>query len=178
VAREYALRDGRVLAISQVGTDDAADVVAYIDQVGGETDFLTFGPGEYELTVSEEEEFIRRLRNGRFNLMLKGVVDRELVSLVSIHRQNRPRLRHVGELGISVLKSHWGLGIGRRMIETALAFARERGVRKVNLRVREDNARALRLYESLGFVHEGSSTRAYLIRGEYHTERIMGMCLD
>jgi RimJ/RimL family protein N-acetyltransferase len=178
VSATYRLRDGRVLTIGLMDERDAEEVVAYIDRVGGETEFLTFGPGEYDLTVAQEEEFLRRLQGGRFNFLLKGVLDGQIVSTASIHRQNRPRLRHVGELGISVLEPYWGLGIGRTMIQATLRAARERGVRKVNLKVREDNARAIALYESLGFALEGRSERAYLIRGRFHAERLMGLALD
>ena len=64
------------------------------------------------------------------------------------------------------------------MSEVAVAVAAERGVRKLNLRVRADNRRAIRLYQALGFSREGLSPRALCVRGRFFAEVMMGLCLD
>jgi GNAT superfamily N-acetyltransferase len=55
-------------------------------------------------------------------------------------------IRHV-----EVAESHWGEGIGRAIMKDALAIAREGCCREVTLNVTKTNARALTLYEALGF---------------------------
>ena len=44
-----------------------------------------------------------------------------------------------------------GLGIGRRLVEEALAFARRRGYRKITLWTNDNLHAALRLYRATGF---------------------------
>jgi RimJ/RimL family protein N-acetyltransferase len=176
---ERHLKDGRSLRISHVRRTDAAEIVAYVNRVCGESDYLTFGLGEFEMTVQEEEKFIDALEGGRFDFMLKGVVDGEIVSLCQIvSRRNRPRVRHLGEFGVTVAKSHWSVGVGRAMCLAMLDVARRVGVTKVNLKVREDNVNAIRLYESLGFQREGVATRALKVGDRYFADLLMGMCLD
>jgi ribosomal-protein-alanine N-acetyltransferase len=46
-------------------------------------------------------------------------------------------------------------GIGRMLVDTILAWARELGASEIRLEVRESNAPALRLYEACGFVVAG-----------------------
>jgi ribosomal protein S18 acetylase RimI-like enzyme len=53
-------------------------------------------------------------------------------------------------------------GIGRRLMEAAIALAAGRGARRLTLRVLAPNAGARALYRSLGFVEEG------VLRGEFH----------
>ena len=45
-------------------------------------------------------------------------------------------------------------GLGRALVEGAVARARERGCRRIELDVNEDNAAALALYEACGFTLE------------------------
>ena len=52
---------------------------------------------------------------------------------------------------MAVQESHQGRGIGRALMEAAIARARERGCARVQLDVNERNETALSLYRSLGF---------------------------
>jgi ribosomal protein S18 acetylase RimI-like enzyme len=47
-----------------------------------------------------------------------------------------------------------GSGLGRAMVEAAVARAKERGCRRIELDVDDENAPARALYESLGFVEK------------------------
>ena len=49
-AIEITTRDGRPLRIREARGSDAGEVLAYVNRICGETDLLSFGPGEFELT--------------------------------------------------------------------------------------------------------------------------------
>ncbi|HXG68516.1 MAG TPA: N-acetyltransferase, partial [Blastocatellia bacterium] len=59
------------------------------------------------------------------------------------------RAGHIGQ--ISLIPSHQGRGIGRRMIEEALSEFSERGFECVSLAVTASNRNAFHLYQSCGF---------------------------
>lgn len=68
------------------------------------------------------------------------------------------------ELGdIAVLPESRGRGLGRWLLEAALAEAARRGARTVYLEVRESNTAARRLYERAGFDTAG-------VRPDYYTQ--------
>lgn len=76
--------------------------------------------------------------------------------------------RHVRQIqGLAVDDTARGRGVGRRLVEAACATARAEGARKMTLRVLGWNAPARRLYESCGFVVEGSLAEEFLIDGRY-----------
>ncbi|MFJ6380378.1 GNAT family N-acetyltransferase [Kitasatospora sp. NPDC092039] len=76
--------------------------------------------------------------------------------------------RHVRQIqGLAVDGTVRGRGIGRRLVEAACEAARAEGARKMSLRVLGWNAPARRLYESCGFVVEGSLAEEFLIDGRY-----------
>lgn len=61
-----------------------------------------------------------------------------------------------------------GQGLGREMASLLLAYGfTDLGLNKVYLHVGVDNARARRLYETLGFVCEGILRQEYFIAGEH-----------
>ena len=51
------------------------------------------------------------------------------------------------------------------------------GLTKIALRVRADNVRAIRLYEQLGFAHEGRLFGTFLVDGVEFDELTMGLRL-
>jgi len=64
-------------------------------------------------------------------------------------------------LDVAVPDALRGTGLGRLLVESALAEARLRGARVVLLEVRVGNAAAIGLYRRLGFVDQGVRKRYY-----------------
>jgi putative acetyltransferase len=77
-------------------------------------------------------------------------------------------------LGICVARDWWGRGLGHEMMRRLLDWAdRWSGYRRIELTVYTDNARAIALYRSHGFEHEGT-LRAYGLRdGAYADVHLM-----
>lgn len=75
---------------------------------------------------------------------------------------------HVGRLGIGLVPAARHRGLGRQLMQATLAKTWARGLTRVELTVRADNANARALYESLGFEHEGRLRRAFRVDGTYH----------
>lgn len=173
---QHQLADGRVLVIRQAVGDDACAVLDYVERISGESDFLSFGPGEFELTEPEEADFLRRCCASGNQLYILGLLDDTIVSALAFCGGRRSRVRHRGEFSLSVRKPYWGLGIGSLMLAALIAWARgTRIVNKINLRVRTDNQRAIRLYERQGFVIEGTIRREILLNGSYFDHHWMGL---
>jgi RimJ/RimL family protein N-acetyltransferase len=84
-----------------------------------------------------------------------------ILGLVTVAREGSSLLRHVADVSIEVHPAVQGQGLGRALMEEALAWADDpaRGLTRVELKVRADNERALRLYRALGFEEEGRLRR-------------------
>jgi len=57
---------------------------------------------------------------------------------------------HIRQL--QVQQAHWGRGLGRQILNDALALSAARGCHAITLNVTKSNARAMALYEHCGFV--------------------------
>jgi RimJ/RimL family protein N-acetyltransferase len=173
---EKVTKDGRALLIREAEGDDAGAVLAYIDLISRETDFLTFGPGEFSLTREEERDYLEKCRCAENCLYLLALAEGNIVGTLTFQAGTRARVRHAGEFGISVLKAYRGVGIGSVLIDSLLEWARNTGViRKINLRVRADNHRAIGLYERKGFVVEGTLRKEIFLDGVYYDNLWMGL---
>jgi len=174
----FSIDERGSLTVAEAGPRDAASLLTHARQVARESDFLSAGPGERTRRLEAQVAFLRRLQSNGAGFVLKGMVGGRLVAVLSVVRPTQPRLRHRAEIGLTVRAAHWGQGIGHRMGAVAIALATVRGLRKLNLHVRADNRRAIRLYLALGFSQEGLSPRALCVRGRFFAEVMMGLCLD
>ena len=177
--KSIKLRNDATLTIREAKKKDAAYILEYVNRIAGETDFFTFGPGEFDLSLEQEEQFIEKHLNSENKLFVIAQIDQELVGNLGFTGGDRPRLRHAGEFGCGVLKEYWGLGIGSGLVEILIDWARSSGIiRKINLKVRLDNERAIKLYERFGFVREGLISRESFFDGQFYDHIIMGLQID
>ncbi|HQE91438.1 MAG TPA: GNAT family protein [Anaerolineae bacterium] len=174
--RTHELKDGRILFIREATAEDAHAVLDYVQAISSESDFLTFGPGEFDLTEAQEMDFLCKCRESDNQLYIVGWVADQIVSTLSFSAGHRPRVRHSGEFGLSVRKPYWGLGIGSFMLDALIDWARTgQIIKKINLHTRTDNQRAIALYMRKGFVIEGTIRKGIFLHGEYFDHYWMGL---
>ena len=97
------------ISIEKAVTSDAAMLLEYLKQVGGETDNLTFGPEGMPFSVEAEAEFISSIENSIDNIMLLAKYNDKIVGCASLSRLPR-RMKHRGDFAISVVKEYWNKG--------------------------------------------------------------------
>lgn len=171
--------DNMELIIREVDKSDARALIEYLDKIARQSDYLTFGVGEMTISLEQEEMFIENA-NKQDNALMAVVLHEEcIIGCFSLTGGTKQRLRHTGELGISILEPYWGKGIGERMINYLVNWSKKTGIiRKIDLRVRSDNLRGLKLYKKTGFVVEGTVIRDMLIDNKFYDSIIMGMLID
>lgn len=174
--KHIQLRGGQTLVIREAQKEDASLILEYINKVGTESDNLTFGEGEFGITPEKEAEVIEEIAKSDNQLMICAFIKDKLVGQLFFRAGSRPRIRHSGEFGITVLKEYWGMGIGKELLSYLIAWAKETQIiRKINLRVRNDNHNAIGLYKKMGFAAEGIITREFFINGEFYSSIHMGI---
>lgn len=140
---------------------------------------LRRSPRVLEFTTSLPSERVSLTRQALERLsvddhVLVAEVDGCVVGIAGLHVQPRKR-RHVGVVGIGVRDDFQGRGIGRALMVALLDVADNYlGLLRVELEVMAANAAAIRLYESLGFEHEGRKRKDIIRRGQYEDVLVMG----
>lgn len=171
----YLLKDGETVIIRRGTVEDAVKLSHYISRVAGQTDFLTFEPGE----VTGVKNISRENVPAASGLVLLAEVNGKLVGNLNFKRGLRSKVLHAGEFGITVDQQYWGKGIGKLLIANLLEWAQSKqDIRKINLKVRADNHRAIALYKRMGFLEEGLVRREFYSKQMFYDAILMGICLD
>ena len=117
------------------------------------------------ITAEDEARRAREKLERPDELELLAEVDGRVVAIAGIEAVGHSeKLRHRAEFGISVDSACQGLGIGRAMTRACIDCARRAGYAQLELDAVADNARALALYRSAGFVEYGLNPRGFRSR--------------
>ena len=74
-----------------------------------------------------------------------------------------------------IVPAYRGRGLGLRLLNATLEAAFSAGFIRVELNVHTDNARAIALYDKVGFVREGTQREAVFVDGEYRETIAMAL---
>jgi RimJ/RimL family protein N-acetyltransferase len=155
-----------VIAIRKAEPRDAPQLVTLAESVGHEE-------GRWILTVeswrsiSEERRYLKSVYRHPDAAVFVAEEGGAVLARMSLARDPHPASRHVADLGLMVDARHRRRGIGTKLLDAAVEWARLSGVTKLELHVFPWNEPAIQLYESFGFEREGYRKRHYDRDGEF-----------
>lgn len=151
-AKTITLKDGRSAVLRLPTASDAEDMLNYLIETAGETEFLLAYPEERQgMTVEKEAAFIERMAQDENCLFLVCEVEGRVAGCCQVDFQTRMKTAHRGTVAIGLRKAYWGLGIGTAMFREMIDVSRRRGLMILELEFIEGNTRARALYEKMGF---------------------------
>ena len=165
--------------IEQAKASDAEEILAFTGKCGAESDNLSFGAEGIPLSVEEEAAFLKSMENSDAGIFLIVRDGDEIIGTGSYSVFAKKRMSHRGEFGITVSKNYWNRGVGTKLLERILDFAKHQAKSEiVSLEVRSDNQAAIHLYEKYGFEKIGTFKGYFKINGELADCDLMEKFLD
>lgn len=172
----HKLSNGHFLKIREADVKDTSDILSFVHKISTESEFLTFGLDEFDISEEQEREFLQGQIDSENQIYLLALIEGTIVAILNFNAGKRPRVRHSGEFNMVVKKQYWRMGIGTILMDTFLGWAKSTQViKKINCRVRTDNYSAIRLYERMGFVKEGTIRKEIFLKGKYYDLLWMGL---
>ena len=150
---------------------DAEALVALADAVAAEREGWLITDSSWR-SAGEERRYLRALRRYAHAAVFVAETADGLVARLSVARDPHPASAHVADLGLMVAAGWRRRGIGRALLQQAVDWARESGIRKLELHVFPHNEPAIALYESFGFEREGYR-RAHYRRGATYVDAVL-----
>ena len=160
------------LEIRLAGEGDEHQMAAFMGALCAEApDTVTRRPAP---TPEDQRQFVESAGQAERAFILLALDGDEVIGLLDLWAGGKPETRHAASFSMCVAAERRNQGVGRRLLQAAMERALLwDGFRRLELEVAAWNAPAIRLYEKLGFRHEGRKVKAVNIRGEPEDTLIM-----
>jgi RimJ/RimL family protein N-acetyltransferase len=166
-------RVGELIYLRPLEREDAPTIAPWINDPDVSRNLLQYLP----LNVRAEEQFIDRLYQDDQQTAL-GIVVKEtdrLIGVTGLHKHDH-RSRQASFGILLGVKTEWDKGYGTEATALVVRYAFDTlNLNRVWLHVFEDNARAIRAYEKVGFRREGLLRQDNFRDGRYGNTVVMGL---
>lgn len=169
------LRDGRAVVLRTATAEDAFGLYLLVDAIARERVYLLNTQAHWGM--EGQRRWIASVERAGGTTLVAEAEDGQIVAWADLSRPAAPLAHHTAALGTGVLDGWRSAGLGRALLSRIAQEARALGLERLELHARSPNARAIRLYESLGWEHEGVGRRAYKHDGAYEDRVQMGLWL-
>jgi ribosomal protein S18 acetylase RimI-like enzyme len=158
----FKLKNGEELIIENAKVEDAEELTDIWNKTIRETKYLSRGDRD---GYFDKEDALENINDYLDSDKVVYLVARYKNKIVGESHLDaclfKQRMKHRCDIGISVLKDYWGLGIGGRMMSCLVEIANNEGFEQIELNVAENNKRAIELYKAFGFIEMGRILNAF-----------------
>jgi L-amino acid N-acyltransferase YncA len=170
------LKNGQEVIVREASKEDAKQIIAFYNVVGGESDFLSFGKNEFIKNLIDYEEYLETTNGQDNSIILLTEIDDEIMGIASINSSSKSRYKHVGEFGIVIAQVYCQLGLGNQILDYLITWSKSNGTtKKISLVTSQNNYNAIELYKKVGFQIEGTLKKQNYVNEVYSDTLMMGL---
>ena len=177
--RQLSLKSGQPALFRAPRIEDAKELIEHLTIVGSEPPYLSSEPDEYAaMTVEAEEKWIKDHLEDPRQLVIVVEIEGKIVGTSNLRFFKQKTTRHRAEIGISIQRAYWSLGIGSALFTEMIQAAKEYGTKILELSFLEGNDRARALYERFDFHIVAEIPNAFWrsdgrVQKEYRMQKIL-----
>src|SRR5262245_42091338 len=121
-SKRVTLKDGRAVTLRNPTEGDAEALIAYLDIVRRETEFIMIDAEDDLPTLEAERAWVTRGNEGDGDIHIVGDAGGQIVAVAGIGRGRRRRTRHRGLVGVSALAAWCDCGLGTILMRELIAW--------------------------------------------------------
>ena len=156
-----------MITIRPITVDDAEAYLNLRAQLDYETKFMLLEPGERKTTIAQERERLTALLAMDNSMVFLAMNDGEPIGFLWASGGTYRRNHHNVHIVVGIREAYTNQGIGTRLFQACEAWARERGLHRLELTVMTNNHLGLALYKKIGFQIEGTAPHALRVDSEF-----------
>ena len=171
--KTITLKDGRECILRNGEERDGQAALDNFILTHEQTDYLLTYPDENTMTAEQEGQFLQRKTDSEAEVEILAEVDGIVAGLAGIETVGgRDKIRHRAEVGISIDRKYWNLGIGTALLNACMDCAREAGYEQLELSVVAENETAITMYKKAGYREYGRNPRGFKSRSGGYQELV------
>ena len=160
--QKILLKNGKEALLRNGDAADGLIVYENFNATHAETDYLLSYPDENSFDPEQEAQFLEEKTRSTDEIEIIAIIDGRVAGTAGIEAIGRKyKVKHRAEMGISILKEYWGLGLGKALTKACIQCAKEAGYTQLELNVVSENEAAVSLYKSFGFTEFGRNPRGF-----------------
>jgi RimJ/RimL family protein N-acetyltransferase len=154
--------------------EDATALVALINALADETALMVISRIDPVTGIAAVGTYLAQVAQGNWRRVLVADIGGTLAGLLIADSDvSHPAKSGVVDIDLGVLRRFQRRGIGRALLASAENWARSAGMHRLQLKVMTHNAPALALYESCGFVREGTLKHHLKLKAGFVDQHMM-----
>ena len=163
------LMEELAITLREAVPEDAEQLLRIMKTLDNQTPFLLVNQQSLNHDNNYMAEQIDYIYEQDNQLILLAFNHDELIGVATVMGETDEPVKHIGEIGISILQDYWGCGLGSLMLEEIIYWAEETTIiKRLEIKVQERNQRAIHLYQKMSFEVEGTIRRGFLSEnGDY-----------
>ncbi|MBT2731964.1 GNAT family protein [Carnobacterium sp. ISL-102] len=167
------------IKIREAIPSDAKKLLNHLQKIALETGYMTMGSEGPGQTIEAKQKEIKLILESDVTVLLVALDKEEIIGIAEVHGNKSPKLKHIGDISISIAKDYWGIGLGTMMMEQLIEWANSPSshLKRVELTVQARNERARHLYEKMGFKLEAIMPRGVKDEDDYLDVCLMSMMI-
>ncbi len=156
---------------------DAVALLTYLNTVGGENSFLSYGAQAVGGGSRSGEEIIQSCTRGSDRLIVAELEGR-IIGAADLRAGHRPPIAHTAEIGLAVLRQYSKQGIGKELLEHLIRDARQGGrIQVLSVTISASDLAAASLCRRYGFQQIGCYPRFFRAGDRYEDGVMMNLYL-
>lgn len=164
------------MLIRQAVESDAPKIIPVMKDAE-ESGFMLYGPGERQMKEEPLINFINTLNNTPKSGFFVAQDNEDILGYLLLKAENLSRTSHRAMIAIGVHSNSRGKGVGSKLFEHIITWAKQMQLHRLELTVIETNEHAIKLYKNMGFEIEGTKRDSLLIDEQYVNELYMAKIL-
>lgn len=148
-----------------IAPEDAQQFLELNCTLDDETKWMLLEPGERTTTAEQIRNRIEHTLKKDNEAVFVVEVENMLVGYASVIGGHLNRTKHKASVVTGILQEYAGKGVGSRLFDSLMLWAKESPLRRLELTVMIHNERAIALYQKFGFQIEGRQKGSLMVDG-------------
>lgn len=177
---EFQTKKGSLVLFRCIDGKDAEKFLTFRRKIASESTNTMLYVGQEYPSIEEISKRLNAQLEDKTTLNVGVFESENLIGYLNfrVPWEDHPWVAHLGQFGMMILKSHWGFGIGKKILQIQEIHAKSIGVSRIEAMVRTENDRGITLYKRSGYKIEGTRNKAALINKKFVDEYFISKILN